>query len=188
MINGVNLLVVRHAQTIWGSLGIVQGQLDSPLTNLGKEQAIKIARKIKNEINCDVIVSSDLDRAIKTAGMIVLMLGKSSFEKLYYFRERHLGVFQGKSKKELYQKWQNLFNVDGKLINADKVPGIELEEKFSFRIKSGLAYLKSHYNGKQVVLITHGGVIRFLYAYKKKLSLSSIYAKISVRNVEMIRF
>ena len=63
----MKIILVRHAQSIANEKGIRQGQkVDTSLSVLGKEQAIKIAERLKDE-KIDIIYASDLKRAKETA-------------------------------------------------------------------------------------------------------------------------
>jgi probable phosphoglycerate mutase len=44
------IYLVRHGQTVWNAEGRLQGQLDSPLTKRGFEQADKIGLRLANEL------------------------------------------------------------------------------------------------------------------------------------------
>lgn len=52
----------RHGETIWNKEGKIQGRIDIPLSQIGKEQALNLYSKIK-DIHLDLIFSSPLSRA-----------------------------------------------------------------------------------------------------------------------------
>ena len=62
--------VVRHGQTLLNSLNRAQGWSDSPLTDIGKQTAIELGRKL-TEVKIDAVYTSDLPRAIQTAELIL---------------------------------------------------------------------------------------------------------------------
>ncbi|AYM63893.1 phosphoglycerate mutase [Agrobacterium fabrum] len=47
------IYLLRHGETLWNSLGRFQGQLDSPLTPRGVEQADQVARLLRDALNND---------------------------------------------------------------------------------------------------------------------------------------
>ena len=58
----------RHGQTVWNVENKICGATDSPLTDLGHEQAIELGKKILEEgIQIDEILYSPLIRAKATA-------------------------------------------------------------------------------------------------------------------------
>ena len=64
-----HLFLVRHGETEFNKKEIIQGHVDSRLTDLGHEQIRQIAEKAK-ELDIDVLISSDLRRAEETAKVI----------------------------------------------------------------------------------------------------------------------
>ena len=90
--------IVRHGQTNWNKKGKIQGKTDIELNEEGIEQA-KEVRKILEKYPIDVIVSSPLKRARKTAEIInetkkVPIIFDKGIE------ERGYGEFEGKIGKE----------------------------------------------------------------------------------------
>lgn len=60
------IIVVRHGQTTYNAAGIWQGQLDAPLSELGREQARDAAAALMGQ-GIEAIYASDLSRAADTA-------------------------------------------------------------------------------------------------------------------------
>lgn len=139
----MKLILVRHGESEDNKAKICQGQRDSPLSELGEEQAEKVAERLKDE-KIDAIYSSDLKRARDTAEAI---------NKYHYLeiiddkrlRERSLGILQGKPfPKEL--DWINLHE------------SIESEESMNNRVSSFIEQISQKEKGKTVLVSTHGGV------------------------------
>ena len=91
--DGRRLIIWRHGQTDHNAGGIWQGQLDTALSNKGREQA-QIAAAALTAYSPVVIVSSDLQRAADTAGTLASQMGLQVRydERL---REIHAGQWQG---------------------------------------------------------------------------------------------
>jgi broad specificity phosphatase PhoE len=67
MARPLTLLLVRHGQTEWNALGLMQGQTAHiPLTELGHAQAAAAAAELAG-IRPGALISSDLLRARQTA-------------------------------------------------------------------------------------------------------------------------
>jgi len=99
------IILLRHGQTLWNVEGRYQGQLNSDLTGLGKEQAKKNAIKIAKLIeirkrNSFKFFSSPLGRAKETAYIISDTLGLNRKDIVFdsNMQEVHYGIFEGKSK------------------------------------------------------------------------------------------
>lgn len=65
----VRLYLVRHGESVANRDGVYAGDTDVPLTPLGEEQAQSLARRLA-PYPLDLIVTSDLERARKTAEAI----------------------------------------------------------------------------------------------------------------------
>jgi len=62
----MKLIITRHGETEENKNRIIQGHIDGTLSQLGLEQAKKLAERLKDE-KIDLIFSSDLGRALNTA-------------------------------------------------------------------------------------------------------------------------
>lgn len=91
------LTLLRHGQSQANRDGIVQGQLDSPLSNLGRLQADRLAQEWHSEAaRFDQIIASPLLRARQTAEVIAASMGLP-LELDSIWMERDLGHAQGMS-------------------------------------------------------------------------------------------
>ena len=75
-----SLILLRHGQSQWNLENRFTGWKDVPLTEKGIEEAIKAGLLIKeNKIKIDIIFSSILQRANKTAELAIKKKGFCSF-------------------------------------------------------------------------------------------------------------
>ena len=74
------LYLVRHGQSEWNRIGRIQGRNESPLTGLGREQAVAIGRLLRAVLRDPGIdiVASPLGRARETAAIIAGELGRAT--------------------------------------------------------------------------------------------------------------
>ena len=86
-------MLLRHGQTEYNAGNRMQGQLDTDLTDLGREQAAAAAEVLAKRQPL-VIVSSDLRRALDTATALGERSGVSVSVDTR-LRETHLGDWQG---------------------------------------------------------------------------------------------
>ena len=68
--------MVRHGCSTWNTEQRIQGQLDPPLSELGKEQARLLAERLA-DMQFDGFYTSDLRRAADTAGAVAERLGRA---------------------------------------------------------------------------------------------------------------
>ena len=94
----MKLLLTRHGQTDWNVAGKIQGITDIELNETGIKQAETTGEKLLNE-NIDVIISSPLKRARKTAEIIK---GERNIPLIIddSLKERRFGKFEGKTREE----------------------------------------------------------------------------------------
>lgn len=64
------IYLTRHGETIWNTQSRMQGQQDSPLTEIGLEQAAELAHRLQ-DVPLDRIWSSPALRAVRTADIIL---------------------------------------------------------------------------------------------------------------------
>ena len=87
------LLIVRHGETPWNVEGRLQGHADIDISEKGRQQAQKVAKRLA-DTPIDVAYSSDLARAWHTAE-IILDQRNVPLHSTEGLRERYYGVFEG---------------------------------------------------------------------------------------------
>jgi len=102
--NGSRTLIIwRHGQTDHNAGGIWQGQLDTELSDTGRQQA-RTAAALLAAYSPSVIASSDLGRAADTAGTLASLLGlKVRYDER--LREIHAGLWQGMTAGDVAEKF-----------------------------------------------------------------------------------
>jgi glucosyl-3-phosphoglycerate phosphatase len=96
----VNRLIVwRHGNTDWNAGGLVQGQTDVPLNDLGRQQAVDAAELLAR-LKPAAIVASDLQRAADTAAALGALTGLP-VQYDVRLRERFFGEWQGSTMAEV---------------------------------------------------------------------------------------
>jgi broad specificity phosphatase PhoE len=91
--DGRTVIVWRHGETDHNASGIWQGQLDTALSERGREQALTAAAALA-AYSPSLIVSSDLERAADTAGCLASRVGLEVRQD-DRLREIHAGMWQG---------------------------------------------------------------------------------------------
>jgi len=100
---GRTLIIWRHGETDHNASGIWQGQLDTALSDKGREQAQTAAAALA-AYGPSVIVSSDLQRAADTARSLASRVGLPVRydERL---REIHAGLWQGMTAGDVAEQY-----------------------------------------------------------------------------------
>ena len=160
----MKLLLVRHAETEGNNKGIFLGLIDEDLNQNGMFQASKLALKLKHE-KIDVIFSSDLKRARKTAE-IINKYHQLPVKSTKMLRERNFGNFQGKSKESLFNAVKESNMEFHRYKPQDGESCLEVKQ----RIVNFFKKIVRKYSDKTVLFVTHGAVIMELLFYLTKLS------------------
>jgi len=152
------LLLVRHGETVWNREGLLQGQADVPLSEVGRAQAMAVAAALRDE-RLDAAYASDLGRAMETAQICLSGHGLVVVPDCG-LRERNFGVWQGKSRAEISAEMtgRDLGLTPG---NLDIVPeGGEAWDDVQARVAAVLRQIVSRHAGQTVVVVGHGGSLR----------------------------
>ena len=89
-----HLYLMRHGETLFNVYRRIQGWCDSPLTEVGINQAIKARKNIK-DIPFDHYYCSTAERAIDT--LEIVTENKVPYKRVKGLKERSFGVFEGQS-------------------------------------------------------------------------------------------
>ena len=153
------IFLVRHGETVDNARQIMQGQTQGELNEKGREQARQVAERLAVE-QVDVVVASDLHRAIQTAEYIAAQHGLS-VTTTPLLRERDWGSFTGCFIPDL----------KGRVWPDD----IESEEALLLRARAFLLYILATYPEKRVVAVGHGIMNKAILA---------VYARCPMREVQ----
>jgi len=151
----MKLFVLRHGETNENITGMMQGDMDTVLNEKGCCQALSVRDKVL-ESNIDLVISSPKKRAIKTAELAAPNIPLILDDRL---RSRNHGEFEGMRRDEInINDYWNL-KKNNQYIKAESV-----KDLFD-RVESLLKEIKEKYNDKNVLLVTHSGIVRILYYY-----------------------
>lgn len=156
------LCLVRHGETAWNAERRIQGQLDVPLSAVGRAQARATARSLAGEAFA-AIYSSDLARAVHTAEAAAQMLGLP-VRRRAALRERHYGVLQALTYAEFGQRHPEAHARFLAREEAFALPGGgESLRRFADRVNRCVDEIVAAHPGGQVLVVTHGGVLDIVH-------------------------
>jgi valyl-tRNA synthetase len=139
----VEITYFAHGTTPDNEKGIASGQSNPSLSDLGKKQVQDLGITVKDKY-FDVVITSDLSRAVETAEIVFPKQKKVQDKRL---RECNYGDLNGKSTK--------LFK-DMKHYIENKHPGNgESYQDVEKRVKSLLDDIAKDYPGKKVAIVSH---------------------------------
>lgn len=157
------VLLIRHGETDFNALGVVQGWWDTFLNTKGLKQA-KYAAAVLKDYPIDVMFTSPLKRAWQTAWVIHQYHRNIPLIKTELLKERGLGKLSGHHIHE----GNKLAPTVIVRREYEKIKGwvrdleLEAQEAFKDRVKKfWLRFITTYpIDNKVIAVITHGGVIR----------------------------
>ena len=173
------LILVRHGESEWNREGRVQGQFDSPLTEMGVVQAKSVSRYLSGVLLHQPlkIYTSPLERASETASIIA---GELQYPKEKVIIEErlndfNLGVIAGTygwdKVAEMYPDLARMRLQDPLSFHP---PGGECGADFEARLRSFLDDLQD--DGITNLLVSHGIVNKFIRGIRRNLKGQEIIA------------
>jgi len=163
MVRGTIFIVVRHGETHWNVEMRIQGQRDSALTKNGIAQAEAIAARLADE-HIDLLVASDLGRAMQTAERIAARTGLTVIPDPR-FRERAFGAGEGMTYTEVDEVYPGAFARIREVDPDFVIPGGESRRQFHERVRAAFDDLAHRHAGKTVAVVTHGGVLATFFRH-----------------------
>lgn len=168
----LQLFITRHGETEWNVEKRLQGRLNSNLTENGVKDAKLLGERLKN-IDFDMVYASPSKRAVETAKLIMgnRALPLKTDERLM---EIHLGEWEGRTTGEIKQTEPDLHFLYEEKPHLFKGTGESFVD-VKQRVDSILKDLeKTHQNGN-VLVVTHGVVIKVLQTILKGRSLEFVW-------------
>jgi len=183
------ILLIRHGETAWNAVRRLQGHLDIPLNAEGTRQATALAWALENE-KLDAIISSDLQRAVQTAGAIARLQGLSTRIDAG-LRERCFGAFEGMLYSEIPHRFPEAYAVwQARDPDAMFPPGENVGEsirQFHARVMDTILHHARQHEGKKIALVAHGGVLECAYRAARDLPLNAP-RDVTIYNASINRF
>ncbi len=160
------IYLVRHGETEWSLSGQHTGLTDKPLTSDGEQQALKLKTALAG-LKFDLVYTSPLTRAKKTCELAGFA---EQAEVLDNLSEWHYGDYEGKTTSEIR------LGRPGFSPFRDGFPQGEAVEEIGIRAELVVNKLRENKQGGNILLFSHGHMLRFVAA--RWLGLPSSDARI----------
>ncbi|MAU56072.1 MAG: hypothetical protein CL899_03915 [Dehalococcoidia bacterium] len=196
-LNTRNIFFIRHGQSESNThTELAAGpNYDSPLTELGKQQAKELGKRFKNEnITFDLLFTSELSRAIETSE---IFLASSSNDEIKIKRSKQLNELQipgwrGKKRVEVMTpEVEILWGKNGKLYSPDDGESeYEVQKRFSNYIDQEILFKTEVQNINRrinIAVVTHGWALRCYFQYILEFDQSYI-RKMQMDNTSITQF
>jgi probable phosphoglycerate mutase len=167
------ICLLRHGETDWNVSGVLQGWIDVPLNETGRRQAQAMALEF-GAFGFASIWSSPLERASETAQLLADALALPPPVLSDGLRERHFGLIQGMSKRDLAERHPGLYDC---ILRRDPTCQFERGESsdhFADRVIAGLHAIAARHRGERVLAVTHGWVMDVVTRHIRGLPRSQV--------------
>lgn len=168
------VILIRHAETQWNVLGILQGQADIPLNEDGRAQAEGLAVAVEGK-QIDAVYASPLARAVETARPLATRR-RLAITTRNDLQEIGSGIYTGRAGKDIPPATRKSWGTDpsfalpsgvpdtagmrepapvqGKWFDGESLNGV------AERVWREILSLVAQDCGKQIAVVTHGGIIQ----------------------------
>lgn len=156
----MELLIVRHGESVANAEGRMQGQRDYPLSAAGDRQAELLGRFLVSAgLRFDAAYTSPLTRARATALALTTALGLPEAELAPELSELHAGSLQGLTRSEISQAFPSFLQRGLTELGDFSEYGGESYEEVQQRIRSLVArWHERHLSDRHRILaVAHGG-------------------------------
>ena len=175
----MKLYVIRHGETENNVLGLIQGRIDTPLTENGIKEAYKLQELIKSK-NIDIVISSPLKRAVDTAK--ILVDNKLPINTDSRLIERSWGLCENASIDivDRVKCWNYYLNINDN--------GIEELWEVIDRTSEFIEDLKRRYTNENILIVTHSAISRCIYYCINDIPEDGDLRKFEISNLEIMEY
>lgn len=168
-----SLDLLRHGECDGGL--IFRGDTDSALTDLGQQQMLDaLAPELTDTTPAwDLIVTSPRQRCFQVAAQLSEKL-ECALHTVNDFREISFGDWDGLSVEQVQREQPVLLQRYWTQREQVSPPNGEALTDFQQRVTAAYKQLLSEHEGKRLLVITHGGVLRSLIAQVLQMSLTGL--------------
>ncbi len=172
------IYLLRHGETE-GPKRVYKGHINVPLSKNGIMQVEKVAQKFKEfikkyDFHNSIILSSPLDRALKTAEILSKKL-KINIETLELLKERSFGKWEGLSVDQIISSYPEEFERWRQNPVLFSPPDGESTLEVSKRAKKAIEEILKRYKDCQIIITAHGGINRVILCNLLDIPLENIF-------------
>ena len=174
-----DLYLMRHGQTFFNQEGLVQGACDSPLTELGQDQARQAGAYLQERgIRFGHLYSSTQERASHT---LELVSGRTDYTRLKGIKEWNFGLFEAQP-----ERLQPKFRPGASSFEDLFVPyGGEGVDQVGERVLVTLTEVMEQAGPDPVLAVSHGGA---MWAFYLKIAAQALDPKVRFGNCAICHY
>ena len=173
--------LLRHGEVLGGQY--YRGITDDPLTDKGWQQ---MQSRVKNRNDWGIIISSPLQRCQKFAQIFsqqqdLPLVIEKGFQEIYF------GDWEGKTATEIEAISPNALTKFYQDPIQYSPPNSETMINFQQRVAMSWQYILNLYQGENILIVTHGGVIRCLFSLLLCIPIKNSFS-IEISHASLTRF
>lgn len=170
----------RHGQTDYNKQEIILGTTDIPLNETGLAQARQLAEDVEKLGDVDIIIASPMKRAYTTAKTVA---DKCGLEVIIddRLREWDYGEYEGRP------RFTEGFAENKREFGVRMGESGESLMQLTHRIYSVIDDIKEKYSGRNVLVVSHGGVCRVIETYFHNMTTDE-YSNWFMDNCKIIEY
>ena len=159
---------VRHGQSQYNANGIIAGRVETPLSELGIQQAEETGKFLKENNPFTALIYSPIGRATQTAKIIYNVCNSSEtpivLEMSQDLIELDAGIFESKTivsvQEENPKLYQEFLKHSWEVVpKAEKISSLVSRAKKTWQKIEELSH-KGHEN---ITVVSHGGIMQWLF-------------------------
>jgi len=159
------MIIVRHGETEGNRTQTLQGQSNTDLNQMGRLQVERLARRLQKQPPFTAVYSSDLQRTMDTARIILEKIPAAPLIPTPALREWNLGHLQGHTWAELEEKSPGVRDAFRQAGDDVQAPGGEKRSELEKRVWDCLQSLALRHVGERILLVSHGGALRSMFKF-----------------------
>lgn len=162
------LYLIRHGQTTWNAEHRMQGHMDSPLTELGREQVNVHGKALRLNATIDQLIVSPSGRTRETA-YILNSYVRASLRFDESLLERDCGEWSGRLLSEIETEYPQAWKARTEDGYHHRPPGGENHEDMLQRVQALLDSLGES-EVEEIGIVTHGVMSRVILSHLLNLT------------------
>ena len=151
------LFLIRHGRSTWNAEHRIQGLADPPLDGVGREQARRLAERLRQDPPVGLYTSPQR-RALGTAEIIGRTLGVPVMpdDRL---KEHDVGDITGLTWQQVVEQYPDLARRWAESSESVEIPGEEEVATFRARVVAVFDEILARFPEETVAVVSHGGTL-----------------------------
>lgn len=167
------IILVRHGETLYNQKGNYYGSIDCSITEKGIQQAEKTAQALQ-DTSIDIVISSPLKRAVKTAEIILRNSSRNIILEPR-FKELDFGLWEGLHYTEVQKKFPIDWEAWGQdWIHTAPTKGESFIQLYN-RVMEALEEVLQQYCNQTILIAAHHSTLKIIELYLTRKSLQEYW-------------